>query len=82
MDSWCPVDNLETCKCKLSNFRTGSLIIDADIILPEDTQSHNVYLNASSTLIFNEETIEIDGQTGTFQSITIDDGMLTCHSTE
>ena len=55
-------------------YRSGSLIIDAEVIIPEDTGSSNSILNATSLLIFNDETIEVDGQVGTFQKIEIING--------
>ena len=55
-------------------YRSGSLIIDAEVIIPEDTGSSNSILNATSLLVFNDETIEVDGQVGTFQKIEIING--------
>ena len=50
------------------------MIVDAEIIIPDDTESSNKYLNASSSLVLNDETLTVDGQVGTFSSITIRNG--------
>ena len=52
-------------------------MIDGDIVIPNESASIADYLRASSTLVFNEEPIILDGQEGTFNTITVANGMLT-----
>ena len=57
-------------------FRIGSLIIDGEIVIPDSTPSTADYLRASSTLVFNEEPIVLDGEEASFNSITVANGTL------
>ena len=52
--------------------RLGSLVVDVEVIIPEDTVSQ--FLSGTANLLSSAEPIEIDGVDGQVDSLQVENG--------